>query len=136
MKKRTKKAVLALALAAGVVGLGGLTVQAATVATYFFVFHTKVVGDYKYLLQEKQTSTTARGTTYLNGSPSAASAGYKITLNAGVFGPSYNTPVWYADWGSETDSFGTIKNDTYRIIVEKMSGNTEAIIKGSGRLDQ
>lgn len=125
-----------MALSAGVVGLGGLTVQAATVATYFFEFQTKVVGDYKYLLQAKQTSTTARGTTYLNGSPSAASAGYQITLNAGVFGPSYDTPVWYADGNSKTHSFGTIKNDTYRIIVEKMSGNTEAIIKGSGRLDQ
>ena len=125
-----------MALSAGVVGLGGLTVQAATVATYFFEFQTKVVGDYKYLLQEKQTSTTARGTTYLNGSPSAASAGYQITVDGGLFGSSYRTPVFSADGISNTINFGLIRNDTYRIIVEKMSGNTEAIIKGSGRLDQ
>ena len=125
-----------MALSAGVVGLGGLTVQAATVATYFFEFQTKVVGDYKYLLQEKQTSTTARGTTYLNGSPSAASAGYQITVDGGLFGSSYRTPVFSADGVSNTINFGLIRNDTYRIIVEKMSGNTEAIIKGSGRLDQ
>ena len=125
-----------MALAAGVVGLGGLTVQAATVATYFFEFQTKVVGDYKYLLQAKQTSTTARGTTYLNDSPSAASSGYQITVDGGLFGSSYRTPVFSADGISNTINFGLIRNDTYRIIVEKMSGNTEAIIKGSGRLDQ
>lgn len=125
-----------MALSAGVVGLGGLTVQAATVATYFFEFQTKVVGDYKYLLQEKQTSTTARGTTYLNDSPSAASAGYQITVDGGLFGSSYRTPVFSADGVSNTINFGLIRNDTYRIIVEKMSGNTGSIIKGSGRLDQ